>query len=83
MPVVRIQNLNGSNKYDYYDKSVREQFLIESGDVLFAWSGTTLGGYLWNGGDAILNQHIFKIVPKNGINNQWLYYLFKTIITKS
>jgi len=82
LPVVRIQNLNGSNKYDYYDKSVREQFLIKSGDVLFAWSGTTLGGYLWNGGDAILNQHIFKIVPKNGINNQWLYYLFKTIITK-
>lgn len=81
LPVVRIQNLNGSKKYDYYDNSVKEQFLIRSGDVLFAWSAT-LGSYFWNGGDAILNQHIFNVIPKNGADKKWLYYLFNTIITK-
>jgi type I restriction enzyme S subunit len=79
LPVVRIQNLNGSDKYDYYDEEVKKQFLIKNGDVLFAWSAT-LGGYLWRGGDAILNQHIFNVIPKDFTNKTWLYYLFNTII---
>ena len=30
------------------------------GDVLISWSAS-LGVYVWNGGKALLNQHIFKV----------------------
>ena len=41
LPIVRIQNLNSpNNKFNYYDGIIEDKFLINSGDLLFAWSGT-------------------------------------------
>jgi type I restriction enzyme S subunit len=66
LPIVRIQNLNNPNAtYNYFDGDVKEKFLINRGDLLFAWSGTpgtSFGAHVWNGGKAILNQHIFKVL---------------------
>jgi type I restriction enzyme S subunit len=39
------------------------------GDVLFAWSGS-LGVYRWFKDEAIVNQHIFKVLP--GAHPVWL-----------
>lgn len=66
-PIVRIQNLNDPDaKFNYYAGcDVRDRFLIDSGALLFAWSGTpgtSFGAHIWNGGPAILNQHIFNVV---------------------
>lgn len=65
LPIVRIQNLNKPNStYNYYDGVVEEKFLIDGGQLLFAWSGTpgtSFGAHVWNGGKAVLNQHIFKV----------------------
>ena len=61
LPIVRIQNLTGTNeKFNYYDGEYPSQVEINNGDVLISWSAS-LGVYLWNGGKAILNQHIFKV----------------------
>ena len=66
MPIVRIQNLNNPEApYNYFNGEVAEKFLIDSGALLFAWSGTpgtSFGAHIWNGGPAVLNQHIFKVV---------------------
>lgn len=65
LPIVRIQNLNNPDAaLNHYDGEVRDRFLIDNGELLFAWSGTpgtSFGAHIWNGGRAILNQHIFKI----------------------
>ena len=65
LPIVRIQNLNNPNKaFNRYDGEVRDKFLIESGDLLFAWSGTpgtSFGAHVWKGERAVLNQHIFNV----------------------
>ena len=65
LPIVRIQNLNNPEKpFNYFDGEVRERFLIENGDLLFAWSGTpgtSFGAHVWMGGKAVLNQHIFNM----------------------
>lgn len=65
LPIVRIQNLNQSGaKFNFFDGPVEEKFLIQNGDLLFAWSGTpgtSFGAHTWNGPDAILNQHIFNV----------------------
>lgn len=60
-PIVRIQNLNNPDApYNYYDGEVPNKVKIKDGDLLISWSAS-LGTYIWKGGDAFLNQHIFKV----------------------
>ncbi|MEV2193112.1 restriction endonuclease subunit S [Streptomyces phaeochromogenes] len=64
--VVRIAELNsglgGSTVYN--DIEVSEKHLARPGDVLFAWSGS-LTVARWFRPEAIVNQHIFKVTPKD------------------
>lgn len=77
LPIVRIQNLNDKNApYNYYDKDVDETFLLHGGELLFAWSGTpgtSFGAHIWDKGEAVLNQHIFKILFDETIINKIFY----------
>ena len=65
--VVRIAELNsgigGSTVYS--DADVADQYLARPGDILFAWSGS-LTLHRWFRSEAIVNQHIFKVVPRSG-----------------
>lgn len=65
LPIVRIQNLNRPDaKFNRYSGQVDQRFLVEHGDLLFAWSGTpgtSFGAHIWSGPEAILNQHIFNV----------------------
>ena len=66
LPIVRIQNLNNTEApFNYYEGDLPERFLLNNGDLLFAWSGTpgtSFGAHIWRGGKAWLNQHIFKVM---------------------
>jgi type I restriction enzyme S subunit len=60
-PIIRIQNLTGSaDTYNYFDGEIEERHVIRPGDLLVSWAAT-LGAYVWNGPEAVLNQHIFKV----------------------
>ena len=74
-PIVRIQNLNNANApYNYYDGEVPDKVKIQNGDLLISWSAS-LGAYIWNGGKAFLNQHIFKVAfDKTDIDKFFLKY---------
>ena len=64
MPIIRIQNLNDASAvFNRYAGEIDEKYRVHSGDVLVSWA-THLEAYLWNGGDAWLNQHIFKAFKK-------------------
>lgn len=67
LPIIRIQNLNDPKAtFNYFFGPVEEKYIIEAGDLLFAWSGTTgtsFGARVWHGPTGILNQHIFKVLP--------------------
>lgn len=61
IPIVRIQDLTRSDTSpNYYDGEAPERYRLVNGDILIAWSAS-LGVFVWNGGDAWLNQHIFKV----------------------
>lgn len=64
--VVRIADLTkgagGSTVYN--DIDVPDDRVARAGDLLMAWSGS-LGIHVWLGEEAIVNQHIFKVVPEN------------------
>ena len=80
LPIIRIQNLTESNKkYNYSSRTFDEKFRIQNDDLLFAWSAS-LGAFIWKGGDAWLNQHIFKVEPKPFIQKRYLYYFLLYVI---
>lgn len=61
VPIVRIQDLTKSDTSpNYYDGEAPERYRLANGDILIAWSAS-LGVFIWDGGDAWLNQHIFKV----------------------
>lgn len=62
--VVRIKELNSgpSETTVYNNIKVPDDKTVNPGDVLFAWSGS-LGVWRWYRDQAIVNQHIFKLIP--------------------
>ena len=91
LPIVRIQNLNDENaEFNFCSKAIEDKYIIEDNQLLFSWSGTpgtSFGAFFWNRGKAVLNQHIFKVIPKININIEFLRYLLNgnldIIISKS
>ncbi len=76
IPIIRIQNLNGSEQFNYTTKQNLPDFLlIRHGNLLFSWSGnrgTSFGPFIWKRHFAgYLNQHIFKL---DGFNLNRLYF---------
>ena len=65
LPIVRIQNLNKPHAlYNYFDGEFADRYYLRGGELLFAWSGTpgtSFGAHVWRGGEAVLNQHIFRV----------------------
>jgi type I restriction enzyme S subunit len=72
--VIRIAELNsgigGSTVRN--DIDVPEEHLARPGDLLFAWSGS-LTVHRWFRDEAIINQHIFKVIPNPGCPG-WLVH---------
>ncbi|UEJ82927.1 restriction endonuclease subunit S [Brachybacterium halotolerans subsp. kimchii] len=69
--VIRIAELNsgiGASTI-YNELDVPETQIARPGDLLMAWSGS-LTAARWYRDDAIVNQHIFKVIPKAG-NSLW------------
>jgi type I restriction enzyme, S subunit len=65
LPIVRIQNLNKTTAmFNYFDGDFDSKYHLKGGELLFAWSGTpgtSFGAHVWRGGEAVLNQHIFRV----------------------
>ncbi len=65
LPIIRIQNLNNPKaSFNHFNGALAEKHRIQTGDLLFAWSGTpgtSFGAHEWKGEEAALNQHIFKV----------------------
>jgi len=81
--VIRIAEINsgpgGSTVYN--DIDVPDRHLARPGDVLFAWSGS-LTVARWFRPEAIVNQHIFKVIPRDGLPNWLLFELIRTKLKK-
>ena len=74
--IIRIQNLTGTSKSinRTLRSDVPERNFVKRGDLLISWSAT-IGFYIWQGEDAYLNQHIFRVDTNSTIDKTYLYYL--------
>lgn len=79
VPVIKIAELTRgvTGRTDRIDPSVVEdRHWIVDGDLLFAWSGT-VGIHIYRGESAALNQHIFRVVAREGVDQRYLRYLLE------
>ena len=74
LPIVKIPEL----KRGVTEKTPRnpgdlipEKYHLGDGDLIFSWSGT-LAVNVWACGPALLNQHLFHVVPKNRVGRGFL-----------
>lgn len=78
LPIIRIAHLNGSRKFDYFPGQPDPSWIVEPGELLFAWAGTrgvSFGPTIWAGPRGVLNQHIYRVRPNAGVDKTWLYYV--------
>lgn len=73
-PILRIQNLTSpETEANKYDGELPEKYLIRRGDYLISWSAS-LGVFIWQGEDAWLNQHIFKVIINTELITPSFFY---------
>lgn len=77
LPVIKITEMHDgfTSKTEFVRDSISEDHIIKNGDILFSWSAS-LETMIWNYGKGGLNQHIFKVIPKNGFS---LHYVYQTL----
>ena len=73
-PVLKIRELGQElcgNDAERCRSDIDESVTVHDGDLIFSWSGTLLLRF-WAGGDAGLNQHLFKVTSR--VYPSWFYY---------
>jgi type I restriction enzyme S subunit len=76
IPIVKIPELRDgptSNTPRNDGESIPDKYLLTTGDILFSWSGTLLVN-VWNHGSGLLNQHLFKVTPKDNKLRSLVYF---------
>ena len=83
LPIIRIQNLNGSDDFNYYKGNYDKKLEVEPDQLLFAWSGsrgTSFGPHVWSGPLGLLNYHTWKVQIKEAeIDKDFFLYALKNI----
>jgi len=72
LPIIRIEQLkNPDAPTDYYSGKLPTKNIIENGDLIFSWSAS-LFLRIWRHDRAALNQHLFRVVEREGIDRVFL-----------
>jgi type I restriction enzyme S subunit len=72
LPIIRIEQLkNPDAPTDYYSGKLPTKNIIENGDLIFSWSAS-LFLRIWQHDRAALNQHLFRVVEREGIDRVFL-----------
>ena len=75
LPVLKIKELKEgiSQASDWATSEIDSQYIVENGDVIFAWSASLMVK-MWNGSQCVLNQHLFKVTSQ--VYPKWFYYFW-------
>jgi len=81
LPIIRISQLTGDDEPAYYSGNLDERVKVRYGDLLFTWSAT-IDSFIWDKGEAWLNQHIFRVSPSAEADKRYMYYVIKHVAPK-
>lgn len=73
-PIIRTPEVRDGVKSSTVRSSVEatDDFISRPGDLLFVWSGSLCLGR-WVEDEALVNQHVFKVIPNAGIPDWYVY----------
>ena len=81
-PIIKIKEMNegvteSTPRND--GSTIPAKYVISAGNILFSWSAT-LTAMIWDAEEGLLNQHLFKVTPNNGICREYvLQSILKTL----
>ena len=76
LPVLKIKELRQGfcdSNSELCSPSIKSEYIIQNGDVIFSWSGSLLVDF-WCGGQCGLNQHLFKVTSNT--YDKWFYFVW-------
>ena len=79
LPIVKIPELrNGITAKTPRNPGdlIPSKYHIQDGDLLYSWSGT-LAVNVWTSGDALLNQHLFLVIPTGRVSRAFLMFALR------
>lgn len=86
LPIIRIQNLNGSMEFNYFQGTYAPKIEVHTDDLLFAWSGsrgTSFGPHFWRGGKAVLNYHTWRIVVDESlVDKHFMFHVLEYLTSQ-
>ena len=81
LPVIKIREMHEGITVDteFVKSNIPEKVIVNPGELLFSWSAS-LEVLIWNGAKGGLNQHIFKVTPKEYFSLYYVYFQLKDYI---
>ena len=73
-PIIKIKEMGSGITADTprnRGEGIPAKYIVTAGDILFSWSAT-LSAMIWDEEDGLLNQHLFKVIPHNGISREFI-----------
>jgi type I restriction enzyme S subunit len=84
LPIIKIAELKAgiSAQTAFSDVAMPAKYLIETGDILFSWSGnpdTSIDTFVWQHAPALLNQHIFRVLPHEAFERSFVLQMLRNL----
>jgi len=85
LPVVKIAELKAgvSDQTKFTNTDLGQKYRINDGELMFSWSGnpdTSIDVFIWSGGAAWLNQHIFAVRENGKMDLPALHAMLKWLM---
>ena len=81
-PLIRIRNLLSHSTETYYSGEYQQEYIVRNGDILIGMDGD-FHTVKWQGGNALLNQRVCKIIPNcSRLNGDFSFYTMVNEIPK-
>lgn len=83
-PVIKIAELKAgiTDQTKFTNAEYNSDVRVQQGDMLFSWSGnpdTSIDVFRWDGPVGWLNQHIYKVYPSENVDDEFLFFLLRSL----
>lgn len=79
LPLVRIRDVVRGFSETYTTEKCGAEYIVRNGDMLIGMDGE-FNIAKWNGGDALLNQRVCRLIPSDRIDAGYLYYFMPSAL---
>jgi type I restriction enzyme S subunit len=78
IPLIRIRDLEKEDTEVNYSGKFQQEYIITKGDLLIGMDGD-FNVVLWKGKDSLLNQRVCKVVPRNELELDKMFFYYRII----